>query len=103
MVFVCVLLVFSVCHYFFNSTINLNQRVYDGYLIPTIEALSGIYIVLSLSYIFQFANVTSRIFSYIGSLSLFVFIFHFWIQGKALDVISDHFGKVNISIALFSY
>ena len=98
-----VLLIFIACHYFFNNTINLNLRIYDGILIPTSEALAGIYLILSISYALQFNVTTARVFSYIGSASIFILIFHGSVQRKTFVTMANYLGEENFSIAIFAF
>ncbi len=72
--------VFVSLHYFFNYTIDLNRRIYDNLLICTTEALFGIYITLVASSIISRNKVIGNTLAYIGSGSLFIFIFHYLIQ-----------------------
>lgn len=97
------ILVFVSLHFFFNKTIDLNLRIYDGVAIPTLEALSGIYIILSLSYLIQFRAGIARVMAYAGSASLFIFIFHVYFQDKAFAFAASHLGEANIPSAIFAF
>ena len=68
-------------NYFFPARIDFNTRLYESYLINTLEALLGILFVLALSR--QIELRTSRlaaIFKYFGQVSLFILLFHVPIQ-----------------------
>jgi fucose 4-O-acetylase-like acetyltransferase len=73
-------------NHFFSERIDLNTRVYDSFLINTLEAVIGILFVLALSR--QIELQTSRLaslFKYFGQVSLFILLFHvpiqdFWAQ-----------------------
>jgi len=86
--FLLALFIFIFCHLFFDFSIDLNLRVYDNIFISTLQALSGIYIILSVSQILSRFVLPCHIFSYIGSGSLFILIFHSYFQNKVLSVIS---------------
>lgn len=80
------LALFSTCHYYFDQTIDLNFRIFQGLWIPTIQSLSAIYIILSLSYFLQKNFFIKKNLSIIGLSSLFILIFHFFFQIKAYDI-----------------
>ena len=73
-------------NWFLSPVTDLNTRLYESYLINTIEALVGILFVLALSR--QIELRTKRIaslFRYFGQISLFILLFHvpiqdFWAQ-----------------------
>lgn len=85
------MLLFSLCHIFFNETINLNFRLYGNPFVSTIQAIGGIYMVLCLSaYLTRFL-LLKNLLSYIGVGSLFVLIFHGILQGKATSRLQYYF------------
>jgi polysaccharide biosynthesis protein PslL len=68
-------------NYFFPARIDFNTRLYESYLINTLEAILGILFVLALSR--QIELRTSRLaalFKYFGQVSLFILLFHVPIQ-----------------------
>ena len=87
--FLLSLFVFVFCHLFFDFSIDLNLRVYDNIFISTFQALSGIHIILSVSQLLSRSILPCRIFSYIGSGSLFILIFHSYLQNKVFSVINS--------------
>jgi fucose 4-O-acetylase-like acetyltransferase len=87
------LFLFSVCHYYFDYSINLNSRIYDNLIISTVEAISGIYIILCISCLISKYQIASEIFGYIGSGSLFILIFHGLFQYQALVFFSNYYNK----------
>jgi fucose 4-O-acetylase-like acetyltransferase len=97
------ILVFVSLHLFFNKSIDLNLRIYDGVVIPTLEALSGIYITFSLSYLIHFRAGIARLMAYTGSASLFILIFHVYFQDKAFAIAASHLGSANIPSAIFAF
>jgi fucose 4-O-acetylase-like acetyltransferase len=80
--FVAGVIIFTLLHYFFNETMDLNLRLYGNIIIETIQAYTGIYLCLSLSALIARSSIPSRWLSYIGSGSLFVLIFHIYFQSK---------------------
>ncbi len=67
----------------FDYTINLNFRLYDGLVVATLQALLGIYILISVC---QYASrwpLLARTLGYVGSGSLFVLMFHYPVEDKA--------------------
>lgn len=80
MIFLLSVFVFCSLHFFYNITMDLNLRRYDNLFISTIEALTGIYIIITASILLDKNAVIRRILVYIGSGSLFILLFHFWIQ-----------------------
>lgn len=77
------ILLFSALHYIFNETIDLNSRLYGDPVIASLQAICGIYIILSLSALIPQASAAARSLAMIGSGSLFILIFHQAIQNKA--------------------
>lgn len=68
-------------NYFFSARIDLNTRVYESFLINTVESMVGILFVLALSR--QIELRTQRLaslFKYFGQVSLIILIFHVPIQ-----------------------
>lgn len=90
------ILLFSGCHYFFDQTIDLNLRMVNGFIVPIVQSLCGIYLVLTLSFYLQSTPMTGRLFSLFGVSSLFILIFHFSIQYKAVAFASYIFGEKNM-------
>lgn len=89
------LFVFSFYHYYFNYTMDLSERRYDNLLISTLEAICGIYIVLCFSKLISQYKGISEILSYIGAGSLFILIFHQFVQLKVLGLLSKIFHDCN--------
>jgi polysaccharide biosynthesis protein PslL len=76
------LLSFFLLHLEFNETIDLNMRLYSHPLISTLQAILGIYLTLLTSAGLQRYPMISRPLISIGSGSLFILIFHTFIQEK---------------------
>lgn len=86
-IFVFAAVIFALIHFQFNYTIDLNMRRFDNIIICAIESLAGIYIVLSISRILQNMSMISNILSKIGSASLFILIFHNYVQLQTIHVL----------------
>lgn len=74
--------------------IDLNNRVYDSFLVNTLEAMTGILFVVALARQIDLHTVWfSKLFQYLGRLSLIILILHGSIQDfwgrKILSVIGD--------------
>jgi fucose 4-O-acetylase-like acetyltransferase len=95
--------VFISFHLFFDNRLDLNPRIYDGLVIPTLEALSGIYIILFLSYLIQYRVGIAHLMSRTGSASLFILIFHTFFHNKAFDFAVNHLGGANLTSAIFAF
>jgi fucose 4-O-acetylase-like acetyltransferase len=68
-------------NYFFDARIDLNTRLYESFVINTLEAVIGILFILALSR--QIELRTERLaswFTYLGQVSLIILIFHVPIQ-----------------------
>ncbi|WP_236674860.1 acyltransferase family protein [Piscinibacter sp. HJYY11] len=79
--------VFVMLNLAFDARMDLNMRVYDDLLVNTAEAGCGVYLVLTLASRLQNAGPPSRLFSTLGSASLFILMFHHPIQTKVLTVL----------------
>ncbi|MDP1770343.1 MAG: acyltransferase family protein [Nitrospirota bacterium] len=75
--------IFFGLHYFFDETIDLNRRIYGDILISSMQAFSGIYIVLSVSSVLSFSSSLATLFGHIGSGSIFILIFHWFFMDNA--------------------
>ncbi len=74
-------------HYFFNYKLYLAWGIYDNILVCTAEALCGIYITLAVSLIIARHELTGKVLAYIGSGSLFIFLFHFLIYNYVFSLL----------------
>jgi len=79
---------------FLSPVIDFNTRLYESYLINTIEAIIGILFILALSRQIELRMPgLASLFKYFGQVSLFILLFHvpiqdFWAQ-KTLAVINN--------------
>jgi polysaccharide biosynthesis protein PslL len=101
--FIFSILTFSFLHLQYDITMDLNLRRYDNIFISTIEALIGIYLVISISIILQRRLLFSKLLSYIGSASIFILIFHHFIQKKSFGTLNSLIGNQYIINAFFSF
>jgi polysaccharide biosynthesis protein PslL len=103
LMFVVAIFTFALLHLASDSTIELNLRRYDNIFISTIEALLGIYIIISLSVMIKGNLVISGILSYIGVASLFIMIFHHPIEVKTFRFINSINGNQYMISAITSF
>lgn len=80
------LALFAGCHVFWDRTVDLNIRVFDGYFVPLIASISGIYITLATAFFARASKPTRCAMSMLGEASLFVLIFHSYFQGKTISL-----------------
>ena len=84
----------------FSYRVDIAVRVYESFLVNTAEALLGIFLILTLSRQVEVRSpALARLFSYLGSISLIILIFHvpiqaFWSQ-KVMAVTN------NLSFSIF--
>ncbi|MFZ6873447.1 acyltransferase family protein [Undibacterium sp. Di27W] len=103
-VFAIALFLFAALHFFFDETIDLNMRLYGNWWISTAQALLGIYLLLSVSTCLQYAGKLGRALAYLGTSSLFIMIFHSWIEWKVFTILSrwSSIDYLNASLALLA-
>lgn len=95
--------VFALLHYFYDDTIDLNLRLYDSLFISTLQAALGIYLCLGIaSHLSRsvLANQSIRLFGYIGSGTLFILIFHAFIQDKVFALLAKFMGETTSAALL---
>jgi len=80
--------VFVALHFYFDATIDLNERVYDSAVVSTTEAATGIYITLSIASLLQNFSSLGKLMAYLGSGTLFILIFHGFLQTRAFVALS---------------
>jgi polysaccharide biosynthesis protein PslL len=81
--FLPVLAVFVTLHVLFNDSIDFNTRRYDSLPISTLAAFCGVFLVLSVATLLSRVRAIAGVIAYVGSMSLFVLIFHYPIQSMA--------------------
>jgi fucose 4-O-acetylase-like acetyltransferase len=83
------LVVFVLLHYYFDDSMDLNERAYGNPIVSTILAFAGIYITFSIASLLQNFPSLKKPLAYLGSGTLFVLIFHDPLQTKAFDTLSE--------------
>ncbi|MFM2304226.1 MAG: hypothetical protein RLZZ135_1636 [Cyanobacteriota bacterium] len=93
---------FTLLHYYFNETMDLNMRLYGNPLISSMQAITGIYIILSISSFLQKFSRLRQLLIYISSGSLFILIFHSLIQELTFLGLSrvSHNNYINAIVSL---
>lgn len=74
--------IFCGSQYYFDETMDLNLRVFGNPVVSTLQAFSGIFIVLGLSAMLSHLARLGRLLAYIGASSLFILLFHAYTQSK---------------------
>lgn len=77
------LISFSSILYVWGSSMDLNERQYDHLILSTLVAVSGILLVLAVSKLLEKLPVVKTGMAYIGSGSLFILLFHGYLQGRS--------------------
>ncbi|MFZ6657462.1 acyltransferase family protein [Undibacterium sp. TJN19] len=80
-------LVFVALHILFDDTIDLNMRQYDSWWVSTAQAVAGIYLLLCMADALGHWPAGRRVFAYLGNSSLFIMIFHSWIEWKVFTLL----------------
>lgn len=63
-------------HFAFHMSIDFNERRYDHLVVCTIQALLGIYVMLSISSLLSHSRQITALLTYLGRGSLFILLFH---------------------------
>lgn len=87
------------CH-FTEAHIDLNKRIYNQPLFSTIGALTGIYIILSISYLLSKTRFAKLIPLLLGRSSLYILIFHWPIIGGSYGFLSSGVSSENVLLGL---
>ena len=87
-VLLSVILIFSLIANGTDAAISFHWRVYNQPMYATLAAICGIYIVLSVSHYMCKNKYLTKIFTIIGSASLFVLIFHYFIGAKTFEILN---------------
>jgi fucose 4-O-acetylase-like acetyltransferase len=82
------LVVFFSLHYYFDDSMDLNERVYGNPIVATIQAAAGIYITISIASLLQSFPSFRKPLAYLGSGTLFILIFHDPLQTRAFEALS---------------
>lgn len=97
------LLLFTFLHYEFDYTMALHDRQYDQFFVTTCQMVTGIYLVFGSAALIAKVSMVSKILAYLGNASLFILIFHFYIQHIFIGVFQYHFPQYNYQIALIGF
>ncbi len=81
---------------FTDAHINFNKRVYESPMYATLGAVSGIYLVLSVSWYLSKVQWPARLFSRLGEASLYILIFHSYIQSRVFLYLSNGVAEQSI-------
>jgi polysaccharide biosynthesis protein PslL len=103
LLFISAVVLFFFVHFVFGHTIDLNMRRYDHIFISTVAALAGIYIVISTSILLKGVPIISKVMEYVGSISLFILIFHNYVQMKTIMFLNSLTGNKYIIFILRSF
>ncbi len=96
------LIIFTTLHFLFNETLELNAREYGNFLICTLQIITGIYLVFTLSSLCTQSAWLTKCLSYLGVGSLFILIFHFYPQHWLTGTLHYYFPKFQLLAAAFS-
>jgi fucose 4-O-acetylase-like acetyltransferase len=81
---------------YFSPSLSLNGRTITDPFISFIVAISGMYILLCLSRTIEQTNRIKAAFIYMGSMSLFILIFHTYIERKSAWMLSQFMPELPI-------
>lgn len=78
-------IIFLVLNLMFPYVTDLNARLYGNWLITPVRAMSGIYIAISLAVLInEYSRILSRSLGYLGRISLFILIFHGYVEWRLM-------------------
>ena len=101
--FVCSSSIFFALHWFFDETMDLNLRIYGNLVISSLQAFSGIYIVLSISSLFSSFRRFGSVVAYVGSGSMFILIFHWFIMHYTNVLFDAHAPSIPYINSFFAF
>jgi polysaccharide biosynthesis protein PslL len=82
------LVVFVGLHWRFDEAMDFNLRIYGDPIISTLQAAAGIYLTLALAVGVQRLAPLGQLLAYVGSGSLFILIFHGYLQDRTFGALS---------------
>jgi len=85
---------------FTNAHLDLNKRVNDEPFFTALGAFFGIYVILSISWYISKNRLLSYIPLRMGEASLYILIFHYYIQGKTYLFLSKGIDDDGVLIAM---
>jgi fucose 4-O-acetylase-like acetyltransferase len=87
-----------------GDKLNLYRREYDDFILCTLKAISGIFLILGVSSLLEKNNnVIKQSLSVIGRLSLIIFMFHFVIQKESFEFLSSFLNVPRLYSAILSF
>ena len=95
------LMLFSSLHYYFDETIDLNNRIYGAMTISVMQMATGIYLTISCAALLQRYSVIRRPLVYLGSGTLFILMFHDTTQTNSYELLAkiSDFPAINAAIS----
>jgi polysaccharide biosynthesis protein PslL len=97
------LITFSLTHYWSDAAIDYNKRLFDNLLLSTVQALLGIYMVLSFSALISNFKTVARILSRIGEAAILILIFHWSMQEHTFRYLKSIIGERDGYAAVASF
>lgn len=98
--FAAVLLLFAALHIFFDETLDMNLHVYGAFVVTTLQAVAGIYLCLTVAAWLERRSLGGKTLSYIGSGTLFILLFHIYVQQTTFALLSKYMGNPLIPASL---
>jgi len=98
--FALAVLLFGAMHCAFDETIDLNLRSYGSTLVASAQAFAGVYICLCLARLAQRRKWVARTLAYLGSASLFIFMFHYYVHNVAMWRLPRHLESMQTCAAI---
>lgn len=104
MAFGVTLLGFGLLQYIFGQSMDLHMRYYGNPVISTLQAVLGIYLALSIAAMLQKRGGITKMLTLLGQSSLFILLFHSWIEWKLFVILQNklHQDYVAATLALFA-
>ncbi|MBN2716748.1 MAG: acyltransferase family protein [Deltaproteobacteria bacterium] len=96
------LIIFFSTHFFTNASLDMNMRQYDSLIFTTLTTASGIYLTFSISFLIHHFIAMRRVFAFLGISSLFILIFHSYLQSNAIKMIGNFLGNGSASTGVFA-
>lgn len=91
---------FVAMHALFDETIDLNCRTYGNPWVSTIQAYAGSYLALCLSSLLARVPACRAVLAYVGTGTIFILLFHGYIQNTALRLLSGYLSNAYVAAAL---
>jgi fucose 4-O-acetylase-like acetyltransferase len=88
---------------FTNAEVDFAYRVYKNPVVSTIAACSGIYMILSLSFLIEKLSEINKTLCFIGRGSLFILIFHEFFEGRIYNMLLNYFHVNDLYISILSF